>query len=233
MGFEPMTPVLPRLCATTAPHGPAKPSCTPSNLRERLRLRALRWRPPLPCLPPAPFPELSNQRYGLEVLRASLPTGEPTRVERPGGRWRIRTSAGFRRLIYSQFRLSTPATALVSVPPEPTVGLEPTTDGLQNRCSAIELRRPGPRQSCGFGKPALRLSHAGCARDSAGIIPCGAPGCQDFRAEYRTMLQDGALKGIALSVLWRVGWRWRDGWRGCCHRVLHLAMLVAIEDGSA
>jgi|GEM_PF-6403385 hypothetical protein len=25
---------------------------------------------------------------------------------------------------------------------EPTVGLEPTTGGLQNRCSAIELRRP-------------------------------------------------------------------------------------------
>src|SRR5579883_709776 len=24
MGFEPMTPVLPRLCATPAPHGPAK-----------------------------------------------------------------------------------------------------------------------------------------------------------------------------------------------------------------
>jgi hypothetical protein len=28
-----------------------------------------------------------------------------------GGQWRIRTSAGFRRLIYSQFRLTTPATA--------------------------------------------------------------------------------------------------------------------------
>jgi hypothetical protein len=35
MGFEPMTPVLPRLCATTAPHGPAK-----LPVRHRIYLKA-------------------------------------------------------------------------------------------------------------------------------------------------------------------------------------------------
>src|SRR5262249_53936233 len=29
---------------------------------------------------------------------------------------------------------------------EPTVGFEPTTYGLQNRCSAVELRRRGPQR---------------------------------------------------------------------------------------
>ena len=138
MGFEPMTPVLPRLCAATAPHGLASEN-------------------------------------GDVIF---------------GGRWRIRTSAGFRRLIYSQFRLSTPATAhaiayharprlclaapslpLLNNPAEqcaasaaslePTVGFEPTTSGLQNRCSAVELRRPLPVNQ----HPALRDRCPVCQRE--------------------------------------------------------------------
>ena len=147
MGFEPMTPVLPRLCATTAPHGPAKPTCT-SSLRAKARALAHQDDPPLPEPAAEPAPETSHPCSATSAGTSSKPPHwGTTRVEQPGGRWRIRTSAGFRRLIYSQFRLSTPATALVYVPPEPAVGIEPTTYGLQNRCSAIELRRPGPRQA--------------------------------------------------------------------------------------
>ena len=53
---------------------------------------------------------------------------------------------------------------------KPTVGLEPTTYGLQNRCSTIELRRLGLKKATGqdrtgdllFTKQLLyRLSYSG------------------------------------------------------------------------
>ncbi len=76
MGFEPMTPVLPRLCAATAPHGPAKPTCTPSLMRERLR-SVLRddAHPFLPAITPA-----SPTWYRYSVIAASA-LGKPPQKE--------------------------------------------------------------------------------------------------------------------------------------------------------
>ncbi len=53
---------------------------------------------------------------------------------RRGGPGWIRTSEGLRQRSYSPPHLATLEPTHVSL--EPTVGLEPTTDGLQNRCSA-------------------------------------------------------------------------------------------------
>ena len=41
---------------------------------------------------------------------------------------------------------------------EPAVGVEPTTDGLQNRCSTTELSRPGVGD-CNAGKVRLKLKY--------------------------------------------------------------------------
>src|SRR3989338_867907 len=68
----------------------------------------------------------------------------------------IRTPEGLRPLIYSQFHL----TALVprqtsnirEIFLEPSVGFEPTTYGLQNRCSTAELGWQIPRIFRAMGK---------------------------------------------------------------------------------
>ena len=50
-------------------------------------------------------------------------------------------------------------------------GIEPPTGGLQNHCSAIELRQP----CCFFAHLAVRVKEGGgnCARNCARELPCG------------------------------------------------------------
>lgn len=52
-----------------------------------------------------------------------------------GQNW-IRTSVGLRQRVYSPSPLATRTSAH-----KPVMGFEPATDGLQNRCSTIELHR--------------------------------------------------------------------------------------------
>ncbi|KKU29705.1 MAG: hypothetical protein UX44_C0032G0005 [candidate division WWE3 bacterium GW2011_GWA1_46_21] len=79
-------------------------------------------------------------REGVEPSTSSLPwKRSTTELPRPGAGDRIRTCGGLRQLFYRQLRLATSVPRLTPTL-EPTVGLEPTADGLQNRCSTTELR---------------------------------------------------------------------------------------------
>jgi hypothetical protein len=156
MGFEPMTPVLPRLCATTAPHGPAK-----LPVRHRIYLKASAFgqrddaHPFLTCHRTGLPGIASRQRRRCQSFRQA----SPLRNHESRTAWWAVEDSNLRRqsqLIYSQSRLTASVTALVYVPPEPTDGVEPTTYGLQNRCSAIELRRPTLCLAHCFGKPAFQ-----------------------------------------------------------------------------
>jgi hypothetical protein len=157
MGFEPMTPVLPRLCATTAPHGPAK-----LPVRHRIYLKASAFgqrddaHPFLTCHRIGHPGIASRQRRRCQSFRQA----SPQRNHESRTAWWAVEDSNLRRqsqLIYSQSRLTASVTALVYVRPEPTDGVEPTTYGLQNRCSAIELRRPTATVACGNRVSALSL----------------------------------------------------------------------------
>src|SRR5689334_17751058 len=83
MGVEPMTPVLPRLCATTAPHGHEPSSYKTEEGSEGFE---------------------PSQNIHLICTQARLTTPATARTTRPslareallitGGQWRIRTSEG-------------------------------------------------------------------------------------------------------------------------------------------
>ena len=88
----------------------------------------------------SPLPRECSTTELLEHYNASaFPHREPH-----GGQREIRTPEGVRQLIYSQPPLATwvsapiiPCVRLAACTSvEPTMGLEPATGGLQNRCSA-------------------------------------------------------------------------------------------------
>src|SRR5579872_7096374 len=101
MGFEPMTPSLPRTCATPALRGPA------------------------------------IDLTGVSPIYQPRPTRVHTR-QRVGGQRRIRTPEGVSQRVYSPPRLATSVSAQKTPKgkEKPAMGLEPSTCGLQNRCSA-------------------------------------------------------------------------------------------------
>ena len=92
--------------------------------------------------------ELSTSSLPWKRSTAELP--RHTDRKKPGAERGIRTPVGVRQLIYSQLHLATLVSRhrntnsqIITVSlMEPKVGIEPTTYGLQNRCSTIELLWP-------------------------------------------------------------------------------------------
>ncbi len=85
-----------------------------------------------------------GMRYRLIMAQLSLLVAPPKVAFRNQGLFRgnkfgqnwIRTSVGLRQRVYSPSPLATRTSAH-----KPVMGFEPATDGLQNRCSTIELHR--------------------------------------------------------------------------------------------
>ena len=132
MGIEPTTPSLPRTCSTSEPQ------------RQRYTM------PTLSCRPLS-F-EMFATREHLGVGREGF---EPSKVtQRIYSPPRLTTPASPRRILHHPFPpTAAPAAArvhkslivrylrgMMPEAKEPAVGIEPTTCGLQNRCSATELR---------------------------------------------------------------------------------------------
>ena len=114
VGFEPTTPSLPWKCSTP----------------ELYRLFSVSGRPG------------SNRQHSPwkgDALPIEL--RPPIRIKyNDCGGSRIRTCEGSRQQIYSLPQLATLVSPLrASFQREPVAGFEPTTDGLQNRCSTPEL----------------------------------------------------------------------------------------------